>query len=65
MELVEVKIAGQVITAQYGTLNTGDILRTNAEFARHLVADCGAAEYVKIAPAIEPEQKPTKQSKAK
>jgi hypothetical protein len=65
MELVEVEIVGQVVTAQYGTLNTGDILRANADFARHLVEDCGAAQYVKIAPAVEPEQKPAKQSKAK
>lgn len=49
-ELVEVEIIGQAITAQYGTLNTGDILRTSAEFAKHLVDDCGAAKY-RIAPA--------------
>lgn len=43
--MVEVEILGQAITAQYGTLNTGDILRTDAEFARHLVEDCKAAKY--------------------
>lgn len=62
MELVEVEILGQVITAQYGTLNTGDILRTNAEFARHLVDDCNAAKYTP-APSIEPA--PVKESKLK
>jgi hypothetical protein len=46
MEQVQVKIKGQAITARYGTLNTGDILRTDAEFARHLVEDCAVAEYV-------------------
>ncbi|MGZ9713906.1 hypothetical protein ACXX82_24215 [Glaciimonas sp. GNP009] len=45
MELVTVNITGQAITARYGTLNSGDVLRTDAEFARHLVVDCCAAEY--------------------
>ena len=45
METVEVEMIGQAITAQYGTLNTGDILRTNAAFAKHLVEDCSAAKY--------------------
>ena len=47
MALVTVNIIGQAITARYGTLNTGDVLRTDAEFARHLVEDCSAAEYQK------------------
>lgn len=53
MELIEVEILGQVITAQYGTLSTGDILRTDAAFAAHLVDDCSAAKYTqaKAAPA--------------
>jgi hypothetical protein len=46
MEIVEVEITGQAITARYGTLNAGDILRTDREFADHLVNDCGAAKYV-------------------
>ncbi|MDH6185487.1 hypothetical protein [Polaromonas sp. CG_23.6] len=56
MELVEVEITGQAITARYGTLNTGDILRTDAEFAKHLVEDCAAAKYTTA--------KPVKQTKA-
>lgn len=48
---VEVEIIGQAITAQYGVLNTGAILRTDAAFAKHLVEDCGAAKYTKAAPA--------------
>ena len=52
MELVEVEITGQAVTAQYGVLSTGTILRTDAAFARHLVEDCGAAKYTgKQAPA--------------
>lgn len=47
MEQVEVEITGQAITARYGTLSAGDILRTDKEFAKHLVDDCGAAKYVK------------------
>lgn len=46
MDQVQVKIKGMVITAKYGTLNTGDVLRTDAAFAKHLVDDCNAAEYV-------------------
>lgn len=45
MEQVEVEILGQVITHRYGVLNTGDVLRTDSEFAKHLVDDCGAAKY--------------------
>ena len=44
--MVEVEILGCVMTAQYGTLKTGDILRTNEAFAAHLVNDCSAAKYV-------------------
>jgi hypothetical protein len=43
--MVEVVIQGIVVTHQYGTLNTGDVLRTDPEFAKHLVEDCGAAKY--------------------
>ena len=46
MDLVEVEITGQAITARYGTLKAGDILRTDKAFADHLVNDCGAAKYV-------------------
>jgi len=46
--MVKVKIKATVITAQYGTLTSGDILTTNAEFAKHLVDDCGAAEYLAV-----------------
>ena len=46
MEFVEVKILCQVVTSMHGTLNQGAILRTDAAFAKHLVDDCGAAEYV-------------------
>lgn len=45
-DLVEVRItAWQVDTNRYGTLSNGDLLRTDAAFARHLVEDCAAAEY--------------------
>ena len=44
--MVKVRILGMVITHQHGTLNTGDILQTTPEFAKHLVDDCSAAEYV-------------------
>lgn len=46
MEIVEVKIKSTVVTVRYGSLSSGDILRTDAAFAKHLVEDCGAADYV-------------------
>ncbi|WGG48929.1 hypothetical protein [Rugamonas sp. DEMB1] len=60
MELVEVEITGQAITARYGTLSTGTILRTDWEFAKHLVEDCAAAKYTvtKTAKAAELSKKP-------
>lgn len=51
MELIEVEITSQAITAKYGTLMAGDILRTDAAFAKHLVEDCSAAKYSGAAPA--------------
>lgn len=54
MELVEVEIVAQVITARYGTLSTGDILKTDQAFADHLVNDCKGAKWPdpKAAPAV-------------
>lgn len=46
MESVKVKIIKTAVTAMYGTLGEGDILITSAQFARHLVEDCSAAEYL-------------------
>lgn len=47
MEKVTVRItAMQVITDRYGTLSNGDLLPTDAAFARHLVEDCAAAKYL-------------------
>lgn len=57
MDLVQVRIKRLVGTSRYGWLETGDMLRTNAAYARHLVEDVAAAEYV-----IKPE-KPKKQHK--
>lgn len=42
---IQVRIKGIVATQRYGTLESGDILRTDAAFAKHLVEDCRAAEY--------------------
>lgn len=43
---VQVKIKGIVSTQRYGTLESGDILRTDEDFARFLVEDCQAADYL-------------------
>jgi hypothetical protein len=57
MELVNVKISGTVVSARYGTLTAGDVLRTDAEYARHLVDECGAATYAaKPEKAKQPEE---------
>jgi hypothetical protein len=60
--MTSVKIKGLVITSQYGTLSDGTILRTSAEFAKHLVDDCGAAEYVEKTEKeeVKPEETPVK-----
>ena len=62
---VQVKIKGTVITAQYGTLSEGTILRTDAAFAKHLVEDANAAEYVvnDKEPKAKPEQEVKKAKK--
>lgn len=64
-ELREVEITGIVITARYGTLSSGTILRCDAAYARHLVEDAGAARYVKTETAIPktPATKPTARRK--
>lgn len=57
-----VKIKGTVITSQYGALSDGAILKNiSDEFAKHLVEDCGAADYL----AIEVEEKSETKTKAK
>lgn len=62
--MVRVKIIAMVLTSQYGTLSAGDMLRTDAVFAKHLVEDCNAAEYVNDDPIEKPEdEKPNKLSK--
>lgn len=68
-EQVEVEILTQAITAQYGVLSAGDVLRTDAAFAAHLVDDCGAAKYTKavskakLPTAAEPEETTAEQEK--
>lgn len=64
MEQVQVKITGMAITQRYGTLSTGTILRTDASFAKHLVEDCHAAEYI-AAPVLAVDAEKVMKSKAK
>lgn len=65
MELVQVRIRGIVSTGPYGTLQTGDVLRTDAAFARHLVEDCAAAEYVQTPQEAPQADQPTIEQKPK
>lgn len=44
--MIAVKIKTFVTTSTNGVLSPGDILRTDPAFARHLVEECKAAEYV-------------------
>lgn len=46
MDQVQVRIITTAITHQYGTLETGTVLRTSPEFAKHLVEEARAAEYI-------------------
>ena len=57
MQLVEVKITSTVVTAPYGTLMPGTILRTRPSYAKHLVEEASAAKYLEALPEDEaPEQ---------
>ena len=69
MDLIQVRITGLISTTRYGNLQPGDLLRTDAAFARHLVEDCAAAEYI-TAPSDEAtspahDTKPKRAKKAK
>ena len=67
MNHVTLTIRGTVITSRYGVLSSGDVLRTDADYARHLVEDCKAAEYAdaKRAAEDEPKAAPQAQPQAK
>lgn len=58
MELITIKITGTVVTSRYGTLTAGDLLRTDTDFADHLVGECHAAKYIDTAPAAHQESAP-------
>lgn len=66
MEFVVVEITCTCVTAQYGTLSCGDVLRTSPEFAAHLVNEAYCAKYAEAAqaeatpPAAKPAKKPAK-----
>jgi len=54
MDQVQVRIITTAITHQYGTLETGTVLRTTPEFAKHLVEEARAAKYLGALPEDEP-----------
>ena len=54
MESVQVRITSTVITAPYGTLMPGTILRTSPAYAKHLVEEASAARYLDAATENEP-----------
>lgn len=49
METVKVKITAPVTSDRYGEMTPGGIVATDPAYARHLVVDLGAAEYVEQA----------------
>lgn len=49
-----------VITQQYGVLSDGDILNCSDDFAKHLVDECNAGDYLEL-PKAEIETKEVKQ----
>ena len=61
MQLVEVKITSTVVTAPYGTLTSGTILRTSPAYAKHLVEEAFAASYITTQTEIA--EPPAKRSK--
>lgn len=69
MDLIQVRITGLISTTRYGNLQPGDLLRTDAAFARHLVEDCAAAEYITVTASATtppaPDTKPKRAKKAK
>ena len=46
MESVQIRITSTVVTAPYGTLMPGTILRTSPAYAKHLVEEAFAANYI-------------------
>jgi len=46
MEQVQIRITSTVVTAPYGTLMPGTILRTSPAYAKHLVEEAFAAKYM-------------------
>jgi hypothetical protein len=60
--LVEVEIITTVMTHEYGTLSTGDILRCSKEYADFLVNDACAAKH-KAKPVEKPIEPPVNKAK--
>jgi hypothetical protein len=65
MQLVEVKITSTVVTAPYGTLTSGTILRTSAAYAKHLVEEASAAKYITAPATTEAAPAPAKAVRSK
>lgn len=63
MNLVTLTIRGTVVTSRYGVLSSGDVLRTDSDYARHLVEDCKAADYADAKPAEADEPKAAQEAK--
>lgn len=59
----KVKIKATTITQQYGVLQDGDILNCSDEFAKHLVEECKAGDYLEVPIELKQEVIETKQIK--
>lgn len=61
MKKVKIKIT--TITQQYGVLGDGDILACSDEFAKHLVEECKAGDYLEVPEEVKAEIIETKEVK--
>lgn len=51
--MTKVKIKVTTITQQYGVLQADDIIACSDEFAKHLVDECKAGDYLEVPKSIE------------
>jgi hypothetical protein len=67
MELVQIRITGPINTSRYDALSSGDLLRTDAAYAQHLVKDLRVAVYLEDQkqPVVDRPTKPKRTRKAK
>lgn len=61
--MVVVRFKRTVFSARYGSCGPGDLLRCDEAFARHVVSDLTAAEYVEPAASVPPVSPPARSAR--